>query len=50
MAITDLDHPSGAREMALMNDLGAVRLSRRVEPKKECDHLGPIRAFCIGVE
>ena len=50
MAITGLDHPPGARKMALVNDLGAVRLSLRVESKKERDHLAPIRAFCIGVE
>jgi len=50
MAVSDPRHPSGAREMALVNVPGASRLTARIDTEDDANNLAPVRALCIGLE
>ncbi len=50
MSVTDLRHPPGARQMAVVHKLGPLRVMCWVEPKNYGNNLPPIGALGVGIK
>ena len=50
IAVTVLGHPAGAGEMAVVDALGALAISVRIEPEQNADDLRPLCSLLRRVE
>ena len=48
--VTVLGHPAGAGEMAVVDALGALAISVRIEPEQNADDLRPLCSLLRRVE
>ena len=50
MSVAVLCHPAGPRQVAVMDDFGAIRFSRRVQSEDDEDDFTPVGAFGVGIK